>query len=85
MIISHIIADLIFSILKRKLETRMEKVTIRSVITYQLSFRARFDLRCHDGTRLTDLRPLSSNTGRPSRAKGRRCIRHASTGQQPAQ
>lgn len=44
MIISHIIADLIFSILKRKLETRMEKVTIRSVITYQLSFRARFDL-----------------------------------------
>lgn len=41
--------------------------------------------RCHDGTRLTDLRPLSSNAGRPSRAKGRRCIRHASTGHQPAQ
>lgn len=84
MIISHIIADLIFSILKRKLETRMEKVTIRSVISAFISSQIRFT-RCHDGTRLTDLRPLSSNTGRPSRAKGRRCIRHASTGQQPAQ
>ena len=29
---------------------------------------------------LADLRPLSSNAGRPSGAKGRRCIRHASTG-----
>ena len=49
-----------------------------------ISERVRFS-RCHDGTRLTDLRPLSSNAGRPSRAKGRRCIRRARAGHQPAQ